>query len=171
MPPRRKIDVESVKVFLEVERQIRSLRAALNSWVYGVGVTSLMRTGNMTYAEQVTKEAFKIWIKNVLRWRSDKTTPLEVIRDYINHLDKMLIMKQEDFDLEEKNNKIKVAVRRCIFRDACQWREAEGAPPFCPRAVSLAAAVEVGSTLKKRYVVTSVSRKEKECVAEITPQS
>lgn len=168
--------MESMKVFLEVERQIRSLRAALNSWVYGVGVTSLMRTGDMTYAEQVTKEAFKIWIRNVLKWASDKNTPMGVIRDYINHLDKMLIMRQDDFELNEEGEKIQVRVRKCIFRDSCQWREAEGAPTFCPRAVSLAAAIEVGCRepgpcFRKKYIVASVSRKEKECTAEIAPQT
>jgi hypothetical protein len=162
--------LKAVKVVLEVERQIRTLKAALNTWIYGINKVSLMKNGNLNQAEEITRESTKFWIKNILKWRSKKDSPYEAVMDYIADLDKRLLAKQSDFDVKRENQKLIIKISGgCIHADACRWLTADGLRPTCSRALILATAVEVGCD--ERYEVKVIERRAgQQCIIELFPK-
>ncbi len=165
--------LKAVRTILEIERQIRSLKAALNSWVYGLTKASILRTGGLSYAEEATKENAKIWITNILRWRTKKNDPCEVVMDYISSLDKMLLMKQSDFEVSCRGKNILINIKGgCIYEDSCKWLLAEHSQLLCPRGVIFTAAIDVGcgENYKVRVIERRIGEKPGEkCIIELFP--
>jgi len=158
-----------MKLVLEVEKRIRSLKSALNAWVYGLTKASLTRTGNLYYAEQATKENARMWMTNVIKWKASKNTPCDAVMDYINSLDKMLLMTKSDFNIVCQGKSIIIEVRGpCTYGDSCGWLLGEGQKLLCPRGVIFTVAISEGS--KEEYAVKVLEADiGKKCIIELSP--
>lgn len=157
-----------------VERQIRSLKTALNSWVYGAYKTSFSKKGNFLYADDVARENAIIWIKNILGWKKGKANQYEVITKYINDMNNVLFLNKSDFELKDDGDSLTVIYRsdgKCVYLEACEWLASElalGVEGPCPRAIIFTAALEIGCGVRYK---AKILEKEigKKCVMKFTP--
>ncbi len=171
---RERVPKSALSPLLNVERQIRSFKTALNSWVYAANKTSFSKTGNFLYAEEVARENAMMWIKTIMGWKISKASPYETITKYIDELDKMLIIDKKSFKLKEDGSNLTIIYKpsgRCIYQDSCEWLASELALDIevpCPRAIVFAVAIEIGCGTKYK---AEIVEKEigKICTMRFTP--
>lgn len=151
------------------KKKAEAVTDTLNEFVRSVNIFSRSYFNNDIIAQKIFIEAIRFGIEKAKIPPPEAETPLGACESYIEVLDEVGLMPEDQFKLKKEGDAITCRIKPpCLYSAGCSYTDEEDVTPTCIRG--LVFHVMIKDTVDENYhLKVKEFNPEEGCIVELTP--